>query len=138
MDTRILKEWNKIKNSEIFKNFDEFAKLFNDKPNGSCFKKYTNYDWCKENFFFGTYNELLDFYRTSTEVPFYLNNVIGNKFGQLTIRSFNVKFKNNKRVYYANCCCDCGRECEKEYSRIIEGHITTCGNHKLRHKKLRD
>ena len=123
MDKRVLKEWNKIKSFNIFNSIDEFTKLFEKKPEGSCFKKYTKYDWCKENFFFGTYKELLEFYKTSTEIPFYLNNLIGKKFGKLTIKSFIVKLKNNKRIYYANCCCECGRECEKEYTRIIDGNV---------------
>lgn len=133
-NSKILTEWEKIKAYNIFGNIDEFAKLFERNPNGSCYKKYSNYQWCKENFFFGEYKELLEFYRNSTEIPFYLNNMIGKKFGQLEIKSFNVKIKNNKRVYYATCICDCGRECEKEYSRIIEGHVSTCGNHKQQHK----
>ncbi|MBQ9481745.1 MAG: hypothetical protein IJU84_06250, partial [Clostridia bacterium] len=134
MDKRIISEWNKISEYGIFDNIDEFAKLFKINPNGSCYKKYSNYEWSKENFFFGTYKELLDFYRTSTEIPFYLNKSIGSKYGQLQIKSFNVKICKNKRVYYAVCICDCGRECEKEYSKIAEGHITTCGNHKQQHK----
>lgn len=133
-NNKILKEWNKIKDCNIFGNIEEFAKLFECNPNGSCYKKYSNYDWCKENFFFGEYKDLLEFYKTSTEIPFYLNNVIGKKYGQLTIKEFNVQLKNNKRVYYATCTCDCGRECIKEYTRIIEGHISTCGHHKQQHK----
>lgn len=130
---KIANEWNKIKNFSIFKNIGELAQLFKDKPNGSCYKKYTSYPWSKENFFFGEYKDLLEFYKSSTEIPFYLNKMIGKKYGQLKIKSFNVKIKNNRRVYYANCICDCGKECEKEYSKILEGHVLTCGNHKRQH-----
>lgn len=135
MNNKIINEWNKIKDYKIFDSINEFAILFDTNPNGSCYKKYSNYPWSKENFFFGEYKELLDFYKTSTEIPFYLRDMIGKKYGQLELKSFNVKIKNNKRVYYANCICDCGKECEKEYSRIIEGHVTTCGEHKQKHKE---
>lgn len=131
---KIIKEWNKIKDFNIFHNIEEFSKLFIANPNGSCYKKYSNYDWCKDNFFFGDYKDLLTFYQTSTEIPFYLNNNIGKKFGQLTIQSFSVRVQNNKRRYFAICRCDCGNMCEKEYSRIIEGHVSTCGKHKQEHK----
>lgn len=130
MEQKIKDEWEKIKDSNIFSNINEFAKLFEDNPKGSCFKKYTNYPWCKENFFFGSYNELLNFYKTSLEIPFYLEKRIGEKFGQLIIKSFLVKIINNKRKIFAKCLCECGRECEKDFNRILEGHIKTCGQHK--------
>lgn len=134
MNNRIVNEWNKIKDYKIFDSIDEFAILFNKKPHGSCYKKYSNYDWSKENFFFGDYEDLLTFYKTSTEIPFYLNDNIGKRFGQLTIESFNVRIQNNKRKYFAICSCDCGNTCEKEYSKIISGHVSTCGKHKQEHK----
>lgn len=134
MNNKIISEWNKIKDYKIFDSINEFAILFDEKPNGSCYKKYSNYDWSKENFFFGNYEDLLTFYKTSTEIPFYLNDNIGKKFGQLTIQSFNVRVQNNKRKYFAICSCDCGNTCEKEYSRIISGHVSTCGKHKQEHK----
>ncbi len=135
MNNKIVSEWNKIKDYKIFDSINEFAILFDTNPKGACYKKYSNYPWSKENFFFGEYKDLLNFYKTSTEIPFYLKNMIGKKYGQLKLKSFNVKIKNNKRVYYANCICDCGKECEKEYIKIIEGHVTTCGEHKQRHKE---
>ena len=61
---KIIKEWNKIKDFIIFHNIEEFSKLFIANPNGSCYKKYSNYDWCKDNFFFGDYKDLLTFYQT--------------------------------------------------------------------------
>lgn len=126
----IINEWEKIKDSNIFQNIEEFSKLFEEKPNGLCFRKYTSYPWSKENFFFGTYNELLNFYKTSLEVPFYLEKRIGEKFGQLTIKSLIVKFINGKRKIFAKCLCECGNECEKDFQRMIEGHVKSCGNHK--------
>lgn len=135
MNKKILKEWEKIKNYAIFKNIDEFAKLFEEKPNGSCYKKYTSYDWCKENFFFGTYQDLLNFYKLNKEVPFYLKHYLGKKFGQLTIKKIIVEVVDNKRKYFAICKCDCGRECKKEISRILERSIKTCGMHKQSPKK---
>jgi very-short-patch-repair endonuclease len=130
MKQKIINEWEKIKNFNIFNNIDEFSKLFEINPNGLCFRKYTNYPWCKENFFFGTYNELLTFYKTSKEIPFYLSQYIDKKYNQLTIKSFDLEFTNGKRKYFANCICDCGKECRKEFNKIVEGHVTTCGNHK--------
>lgn len=134
MEKKIVDEWSKIKDFNIFSNINEFAKLFLNNPNGSCFKKYSKYEWSKDNFFFGTYDELIDFYKKSLEIPFYLNKYIGKTFGQLTINNFSVEIKNNKRRYFAICMCDCGRECKKEFSKIVNGHVKTCGNHKRKHK----
>ncbi len=132
----IKKEWEKIKNYEIFNSFDDFLELFLVNPSGSCFKKYTTYPWSKENFFFGTYDELLDYYKTSTEIPFYLKKYIGKKFGQLEILHFFYKIVNKQKKLYAECHCDCGNSCEKEFKKIIEGKIKTCGNHTKKHDHL--
>jgi hypothetical protein len=53
MNNKIINEWNKIKDYKIFDSINEFAILFDTNPNGSCYKKYSNYPWSKENFFFG-------------------------------------------------------------------------------------
>lgn len=123
-------EWEKIKDSGIFDSFDDFYKVFQDKPYGQCFKKYTNYPWCKENFFFGSYKDLLEFYKNSMEIPFYLKKYIGQRFGELTILSFVVRGQRGKKKVYANCICDCGKECCKEFKKIKENHVKTCGNHR--------
>ena len=56
----VLIEWDKIKDYNIFDSFDEFNKLYVTNPSGKCFRKYANYPWSKENFFFGTYEELME------------------------------------------------------------------------------
>ncbi len=134
MEQKIKNEWEKVKDFNIFQNIEDFSKLFKEKPNGSCFKKYTSYPWCKENFFFGSYDELLNFYKTSFEVPFYLEKRIGEKFGQLIIKSFVVKLTNGKRKIFAKCLCDCGNECEKDFHKMLEGRVKSCGNHKEQKK----
>ena len=131
---RILEEWDKIKDSGIFDSLDDFKLLFIEKPDGVCFRKYSSYPWSKENFFFGRYDELLDYYKTSLEVPFFLKDQVGRKYGQLTILSLLVKIINKKRVVFAKCLCDCGRECEVNFSRLKEGHIKTCGQHRQKAK----
>lgn len=136
VDKKLLIEWEKIKQYGIFESIDDFARIYLNNPNGACYKKYTNYPWSKENFFFGEYSELVNFYKTSTEVPFYLNEKIGEKHGQLTIKSFNIKFEKGKRVYYANCICDCGNECEKKYDKIVQGKCRTCGAHIKKDQKI--
>lgn len=40
---KFLKEWNKIKDFDIFQNINEFALLFFKKPYGICLRKYTTY-----------------------------------------------------------------------------------------------
>lgn len=130
----ILTEWAKIKDFNIFKSVDEFSKLFDENPGGRCYKKFTNYPWSKENFFFGTYNELLCYYKNSTEIPFYLKKRVGERFGQLTIKSFIVKIVSGKRIVFAKCLCDCGNECEKDFNKLLEGHTKTCGKHKRQKK----
>lgn len=130
MEQKIKNEWEKIKDFNIFQNIEDFSKLFEEKPNGLCFKKYTSYPWCKGNFFFGSYDELLNFYKTSIEVPFYLKKRIGEKFVQLTIKSFTVRHINGKRKIFAKCFCDCGNECEKDFRKMLEGRVKSCGNHK--------
>ena len=117
-------EWDKIKDTNIFTSFEEFKVEFDKKPEGKCFRKYTAYPWCKENFFFGTNEELHNYYKTTKDIPFYLNEKIGNKYSSLTVKSF---FRNEKNDIMANCVCDCGREVSGKWRYITENKIRTCG-----------
>lgn len=123
---QIHKEWEKIKDTNIFPSFNDFEKLFNSNPNGRCFRKFTAYPWSKDNFFFGTYSELLDYYKTSAEVPFYLQKDIGRRFGLLTVTSFEVKFINGKKQIFAIAKCDCGNTCEANYDLLLKGNKKSC------------
>ena len=128
MDKRITKEWNKIKDFNIFKDIDEFAVLFIDKPYGICMRKYTSYPWCKENFFFGSYDELKEWYQTTEEIPFYVKEVVGQKFAKLTVLDF--LYKNNSkgiRTLHAKCKCDCGSTVDVDYRSLKHGDILGCG-----------
>ena len=124
-DYEIKREWNKIKDYNIFPSYEDFKVLFDSKPNGKCLRKYPTYEWCKENFFFGTANELLEFYKSTTnmEVPFYLNKRVGEKFGRLTIKEFLRK----NGVVYSKCVCDCGKECFVKWKSLYDGDKKTCG-----------
>ena len=74
MNKKIEKEWNKIKEFNILNSMEELEQLFISCPNGKCMRKYTAYPWSKENFFFGTAQDLLDWYKTTDEIPFFTNN----------------------------------------------------------------
>lgn len=63
LEDKILEEWNKIKDYNIFNDIEEFSKLFDEKPNGKCLRIITSDPWSKENFFFGTQKELFDYYK---------------------------------------------------------------------------
>ncbi|MGN1201219.1 MAG: hypothetical protein ACI4R8_03030 [Candidatus Caccovivens sp.] len=116
-------EWNKIKDYNIC-SYEEFKEIFNKNPFGRCFKKYTNYDWCKDNFFFGDYEDLLKYYKTTSEVPFYLKNKIDTKYGQLTIKDFSY---NDKHELVAHCLCDCGNAKNILWTKIQKGKAKSCG-----------
>ena len=64
---KMLKEWQKIETAGIFDSLEEFAKYYYENGEKSCFRIITNDPWSKENFFFGTYQELLEFYKN--ELP---------------------------------------------------------------------
>lgn len=128
MDKRIIKEWNKIKDYNLFTNIDEFALLFVEKPYGVCLRKYTSYPWCKENFFFGSYDELKIWYQTTEEIPFYVKDSVGQKFGKLTVLEF-LYMNNSKglRTLHAKCSCDCGNIVNVEYRGLKHGDVIGCG-----------
>ena len=121
---KLLKEWDKIKDSDVFPSLDAFAELFYQNPSCKCYRKYTSYPWSKENFFFGTYEEFLTYQRTTTEIPFYLASKIGTKVFNLTLLSF---FRDENNKICAKCRCDCGNETTKTYDAILKGNARSCG-----------
>lgn len=57
-------------------------------------------------------------------------DIVGKKFGKLTVESFsrkvrNEKYKHNK--YYYTCKCDCGNLKEVQRVNLITNHTTSCG-----------
>ncbi len=125
---KLLKEWNKIKDFNIFQDINEFALLFYEKPYGICMRKYTSYPWCKENFFFGSYDELKEWYQTTDEIPFYVKEVVGQKLGRLTVLDFLYKHNSKGiRTLHAKCKCDCGNTVEADYRNLKHGDIVSCG-----------
>lgn len=65
----MLKEWEKIKDADVFDCLDSFAILYFENGEKVCFRKFTAYPWSKDNYFYGTYQELLAFYKTDTTIP---------------------------------------------------------------------
>lgn len=53
-----------------------------------------------------------------------LIDLVGKKFGKLTVISFNKKEKGH---YYWNCICDCGKECVKDGDRLRRLETKSCG-----------
>ena len=124
---KLLKEWNKIKNSNIFNSFVCFAEFYYSNGEKSCYRKFTNEPWSKENFFFGTYQDLLNFYKTDTTVSNSARSKIGKKFNALTILNIFAENTNGKKVIYAKCQCDCGNIAIKKFEDILKGDVRTCG-----------
>ena len=121
-DKKLLKEWKKIESANIFANLKEFAKFYYENGEKSCFRIITNAPWSKENFFFGTYQELLDFYKN--ELP---KRSIGKKYHSLTILDVFKECKNEKECWFAKCQCDCGKISIKLFESIKSGNARTCG-----------
>lgn len=124
---KMLKEWQKIEAAGIFDTLEEFAKYYYENGEKSCFRIITNDPWSKENFFFGTYQELLDFYKTDVSVSKAAKARIGEKFHYLTILDVFAENPNGKKVIYAKCKCDCGNETTVDYGGITKGNIRSCG-----------
>ncbi len=119
---KLLKEWKKIETANIFSNLEEFADFYYANGEKSCFRIITSEPWSKENFFFGDYSELLNYYKN--EFP---KRRIGQKFHSLTILDVFYKNVNGKELLYAKCRCDCGNETEKLLEYILKGNARTCG-----------
>lgn len=116
-------EWGKIKEHNIC-SYQEFVRIFKNNPNGKCFRKYPNYSWCKENFFFGEYKELLNYYKTTNIIPFYLTKKIGQRSGLLTIQGFSY---NEKHELIVLCHCDCGNNANFVWKRFVDKELKSCG-----------
>ena len=86
---QVLKEWDKIKAYDILDTIEELEALFREKPYGKCMRKYTAYPWCKENFFFGSPEELLEYYKNFTGIPFYMYYRIGQ---ETKVENFSIIF----------------------------------------------
>jgi len=55
-------------------------------------------------------------------------DIVGHKFGRLTILEYADKKKNHHRWL---CRCECGKECVVIYHNLIRGHSTSCGCYDL-------
>ena len=119
---KMLKEWQKIETAGIFDSLEEFAKYYYENGEKSCFRIITNDPWSKENFFFGTYQELLEFYKN--ELP---KRSIGRKYHSLTVLDVFKENKEGKERWYAKCQCDCGNETVKLFESLKDGNARTCG-----------
>lgn len=119
---KLLKEWQKIESANIFESLEDFAKFYYKNGEKSCFRIVTNEPWSKENFFFGTYQELLDFYKN--ELP---KRSIGKKYHHITVLDVFKDNKDGKERWYAKCKCDCGKTAIKLYESIKDGNARTCG-----------
>lgn len=117
------KEWNKIKEYNIC-SYEKLKTMFNNKPNGKCYRKYPSFEWCKENFFFGEYNELLNYYKTTDEIPFYLNKKVGQTIGCLTIVGFHY---NEIHDIIVTCHCECGTTKDFNWKKILDNEVKSCG-----------
>jgi len=52
-------------------------------------------------------------------------DIIGKKFGKLTVLSYLYSNNRGERVHL--CKCDCGNTCEVVTSKLISGHTMSCG-----------
>lgn len=57
------------------------------------------------------------------------NDIIGQKFGRLTIQSYSHVRQTPCGVYkhYYNCICDCGNKCIADRAHLKTGHTQSCG-----------
>ena len=124
LEKRIQKDWNLIKDFDILEDIEDLRKLYEQKPYGKCLRKYTAYPWSKENFFFGDNTELNEYYKTTTDIPFYLNYKIGQKFHSLTLLEF---YRDENNILMVKCRCDCGKEVARKWTSINDGNSRTCG-----------
>lgn len=121
INKKMLKEWQKIESANLFNSLEEFAKYYYENGEKSCFRIITNDPWSKENFFFGTYQELLEFYKN--ELP---KRSIGKRFHHLTVLDVFKDSKSGKERWYARCKCDCGNEAIKLFESLKDGNARTC------------
>lgn len=54
-------------------------------------------------------------------------NIIGNKYGKLTVIDEISIRKNGRTRYYVKCLCDCGNTTTAEKAKVKNGITTSCG-----------
>lgn len=59
------------------------------------------------------------------------NNLVGKKFGSLTVieRATNHKQRNGSEKIRYKCLCDCGNICVVNACHLVDGHTKSCGCH---------
>ena len=119
---KLLKEWDKIKDSDLFSSLESFAEFYYANGEKKCFRINTNEPWSKDNFFFGEYADLLVYYKE--EQP---KKRIGQKFHSLTIIEVFWQEDKGKEELFAKCKCDCGNETIKKVDAMVKGNARTCG-----------
>lgn len=119
---KLLKEWDKIKDSDLFSSLESFAEFYYANGEKKCFRINTNEPWSKDNFFFGEYADLLVYYKE--EQP---KKRIGQKFHSLTIMEVFWQEDKGKKELFAKCKCDCGNETIKKVDAMVKGNARTCG-----------
>jgi len=127
LNKKMIKEWDKIKNYGIYESIEEFKKVYDEKPYGICMRKYTAYPWSKDNFFFGSSEELNDWYKTTDEIPFFAKDYINKKYGHLTILEFDRDKENLQNGLVVKCRCDCGNTVVFEWKKVRHGDLLSCG-----------
>ena len=58
------------------------------------------------------------------------NDIVGLKFGKLTVINYDHYIKNSKgkgNSYYYNCKCECGNNCTVERNSLKFGNTKSCG-----------
>lgn len=53
-------------------------------------------------------------------------DLVGQRFGKLTVVSKNLEQKKNNQVYW-NCVCDCGGKTVVPSTRLLQGRTNSCG-----------
>lgn len=57
-----------------------------------------------------------------------VNDIINQKFGKLTVISFDNKIrKNNRNIYNYNCKCECGNNIITNRRALIKNEVKSCG-----------
>lgn len=54
-----------------------------------------------------------------------INDIIGQRFGNLTVIEATQEHKGRNRLY--KCLCDCGNTCIKQRNNLLTGHTSSCG-----------
>lgn len=63
-----------------------------------------------------------------------IKNLIGQKFGKLTVTRFN---KSLKKIVYWDCLCECGKETTIRKTNLLSGNTTSCGCQKAIQSAIR-